>query len=80
MASAVAPGPRYDVSEAAGVKVANRDAPSATGSLILVAKAGPRYQPFPGFTEALENFAFQVGSSYSIGSPLCYITWKITNR
>lgn len=75
MASAVTPGPRYDVSEAAGVKVANRDVVGATGSLVLVAKAGPRYQPFPGFSEALESFAFKVRSSYPIGLLLHHITW-----
>lgn len=26
----------------------------------MVAKAGSRYQPFPGFADALEQFAFQV--------------------
>lgn len=61
MASAATKGLQYDVSESAGVKVANREIASPTGSLVLVAKAGPRYQPFPGFTEALESFAFKVG-------------------
>ena len=82
MASAVAPGPRYDVSESAGVKVANRDAPSPMGSLVLVAKAGPRYQPFPGFSEALESFAFKVGSPSPIDSHLRYFsmgTMKLPN-
>lgn len=66
MASAATPGLQYDVSESAGVKVANREVPSPTGSLVLVAKAGPRYQPLPGLTEALDSFAFKV-SLHPIG-------------
>ncbi|KAJ5095191.1 hypothetical protein N7532_007482 [Penicillium argentinense] len=59
MASAANPTFQYDVSEAAGVKVANREVGGATGTLALVAKAGSRYQPFPGFSDALEKFAFK---------------------
>ncbi|KAL4959877.1 ubiquinol--cytochrome-c reductase subunit 2 [Aspergillus stella-maris] len=59
MASAATPGLQYDVSESAGVKVANREPVGVTGTLALVAKAGTRYQPFPGFSDALELFAFQ---------------------
>ncbi|KAL2817233.1 Metalloenzyme, LuxS/M16 peptidase-like protein [Aspergillus cavernicola] len=58
MASA-ASGLQYDVSEAAGVKLANREPAGVTGTIALVAKAGSRYQPFPGFSDALELFAFQ---------------------
>ncbi|KAJ5908011.1 hypothetical protein N7495_000693 [Penicillium taxi] len=59
MASAANPTFQYDVSEAAGVKVANREVNGVTGTLALVAKAGSRYQPFPGFSDALEKFAFK---------------------
>ncbi|KAJ5404085.1 hypothetical protein N7509_003956 [Penicillium cosmopolitanum] len=59
MASAANPTFQYDVSEASGVKVANREVGGATGTLALVAKAGSRYQPFPGFSDALEKFAFK---------------------
>ncbi|KAJ5176472.1 Cytochrome b-c1 complex subunit 2 [Penicillium canariense] len=59
MASAANPTFQYDVTEAAGVKVANREVAGATGTLALVAKAGSRYQPFPGFSDALEKFAFK---------------------
>ncbi|KAH1529130.1 hypothetical protein KXX18_008969 [Aspergillus fumigatus] len=59
MASAATPGLQYDVSESAGVKVANREVAGPTGTLALVAKAGSRYQPFPGFSDALEFFAFK---------------------
>lgn len=69
MASAANPTFQYDVSEAAGVKVANREVAGATGTLALVAKAGSRYQPFPGFSDALEKFAFKVGPQPSIGRP-----------
>jgi len=60
MASAATPNFQYNVSEAAGVKVATREVGGPTATLALVAKAGPRYQPFPGFSEALEQFAFKV--------------------
>ena len=60
MASAATPGLQYDVSETAGVKIANREPAGVTGTLALVAKAGTRYQPFPAFSDALELFAFQV--------------------
>ncbi|KAL4801557.1 Metalloenzyme, LuxS/M16 peptidase-like protein [Aspergillus unguis] len=59
MASAATPGLQYDVTESAGVKVANREPAGVTGTLALVSKAGTRYQPFPGFSDALELFAFQ---------------------
>lgn len=61
MASAANPTFHYDVSEAAGVKVASREVAGPTGTLALVSKAGSRYQPFPGFSDALEKFAFKVG-------------------
>jgi ubiquinol-cytochrome c reductase core subunit 2 len=51
---------QFDVSESSGVKVANRETAGPTGTLALVAKAGSRYQPFPGFAEALDEFAFKV--------------------
>ncbi|KAJ5833189.1 hypothetical protein N7474_001500 [Penicillium riverlandense] len=59
MASAANPAFQYDVSEAAGVKVANREVAGPTGTIAVVAKAGSRYQPFPGFSDALEQFAFK---------------------
>lgn len=64
MASAATPGLQYDVSESAGVKVANREVAGPTSTLALVAKAGPRYQPVPGFSDALEQFAFKVRPSW----------------
>ena len=43
-----------------GIKVATRELAGPTASLALVARAGPRHQPFPGGSEALEKFAFRV--------------------
>jgi ubiquinol-cytochrome c reductase core subunit 2 len=70
LASAASPSFQYETSEAAGVKVANREVQSPTTTLALVAKAGPRYQPFPGFTAALEQFAFKVCYIQAIASPM----------
>ncbi|KAJ9193960.1 hypothetical protein DTO166G4_5892 [Paecilomyces variotii] len=59
LATPSTPNFSYDVSETAGVKLANREVGGATTTLALVAKAGSRYQPFPGFSTALEQFAFK---------------------
>ncbi|BDD59167.1 ubiquinol-cytochrome c reductase core subunit 1 [Monascus purpureus] len=58
MASA-ASGFQYDISESAGVKVANRQGAGPTSTLAVVAKAGTRFQPLPGFSDALAQFAFK---------------------
>ncbi|KAL1978829.1 hypothetical protein VTN31DRAFT_1688 [Thermomyces dupontii] len=58
-ASAAGPSVHYETSEAAGVKIANREVAAPTATLSLVAKAGPRYEPFPGFADGLEQFAFK---------------------
>jgi ubiquinol-cytochrome c reductase core subunit 2 len=50
----------YETGDASGVKFASRDLPGPTTTLAIVAKAGTRYQPLPGFTEGLEKFAFKV--------------------
>lgn len=42
-----------------GLKVASRDAHGPTTKLAIVAKAGTRYQPLPGLTVGLEEFAFK---------------------
>ena len=49
----------YQTSDTAGVKVASRDLPGPTTHLAVVAKAGTRYEPLPGFSDALEKFAFK---------------------
>jgi ubiquinol-cytochrome c reductase core subunit 2 len=51
----------YDASDVAGIKVASRDIAGPTTKLAVVAKAGTRYQLFPGLTAGLEQFAFKVG-------------------
>jgi len=61
-ATAASPrGFQYEAGEAAGVKIASRDLPGPTTTLTVVAKAGSRYQPFPGYSDLLEKFAFKVG-------------------
>jgi ubiquinol-cytochrome c reductase core subunit 2 len=51
----------FETGETSGVKFASRDLPGPTTTLAVVAKAGTRYQPLPGFSDALEKFAFKVG-------------------
>ncbi|KAK6384948.1 ubiquinol-cytochrome c reductase core subunit 1 [Exophiala oligosperma] len=55
----------YETGEANGVKYASRDLPGPTTTLTVVAKAGTRYQPLPGLTDALEKFAFKSTSKRS---------------
>lgn len=59
-ASAASPSTLYETAEAAGIKVANRELEGATSLLAVVAKAGSRYEPVPGFSDALARYAFQV--------------------
>ncbi|CAI6328766.1 unnamed protein product [Periconia digitata] len=50
---------QYQSGEAKGVKFASRDFAGPTTTLALVSKAGTRFQPLPGLTEGLQNFAFR---------------------
>lgn len=50
----------YETGDAQGIKVASRDQTGPVTTLALVAKAGTRYQPLPGLTQALQRFAFKV--------------------
>ncbi|RMZ74808.1 hypothetical protein DV737_g5713, partial [Chaetothyriales sp. CBS 132003] len=50
---------QYQTGEAHGVKYASRDVSGPTTTLAIVSKAGTRYQPFPGYSDALEKFAFK---------------------
>ncbi|EFR00772.1 cytochrome b-c1 complex subunit 2 [Nannizzia gypsea CBS 118893] len=52
-------GLEFEASESAGVKVASREVQGPTTTLTVVAKAGSRYEPLPGYSEALEKFAFK---------------------
>lgn len=49
----------FEATDVAGVKVATRDSHGPTTKLAIVAKAGTRYQPAPGLTVGLEEFAFK---------------------
>jgi hypothetical protein len=51
----------YESSTAAGIKIASRDAHGPTTKLAVVARGGTRYEPRPGLTIGLEEFAFKVG-------------------
>lgn len=50
----------YETGEVNGVKFASRDIPGPTTQLAIVARAGTRFQLYPGFAEGLEKFAFKV--------------------
>ncbi|ROW10705.1 hypothetical protein VPNG_05140 [Cytospora leucostoma] len=56
----------YESAEINGIKVASRDPRSPTARLAIVAKAGTRYQPLPGLSVGLEEFAFKA-SLYALG-------------
>jgi len=60
LAAAASGSFQYETGDAAGVKFASRDLPGPTTSLAVVAKAGSRFQLLPGFSDALEKFAFKV--------------------
>ncbi|KAK3314779.1 ubiquinol-cytochrome C reductase complex CORE protein 2 precursor [Apodospora peruviana] len=49
----------YEPTDIAGIKVAARDDNSPVTRLAVVAKAGTRYEPLPGLTVGLEEFAFK---------------------
>ncbi|KAK0704768.1 ubiquinol-cytochrome C reductase complex CORE protein 2 precursor [Lasiosphaeris hirsuta] len=49
----------YEPTSIAGVKVAARDDNGPTTRLAIVAKAGTRFEPLPGLTVGLEEFAFK---------------------
>jgi hypothetical protein len=62
LAAAASGSFQYDTGNAAGVKFASRDLPGPTTTLTVVAKAGTRYQMLPGYSDALEKFAFKVST------------------
>lgn len=57
----------YETGEANGIKTAARDVPGPVATVQLVAKAGTRYQPLPGLSEALDRYAFKVRKERVIG-------------
>lgn len=60
LASQKSGGFNYETGEINGVKFASRALPGATIQLAVVARAGTRFQLYPGFAEGLEKFAFKV--------------------
>ncbi|KAK0748541.1 Metalloenzyme, LuxS/M16 peptidase-like protein [Apiosordaria backusii] len=58
-AAAASPKASYEPTTIAGVKVASRDDNGPTTRLAVVAKAGTRYEPRPGLTVGLEEFAYK---------------------
>lgn len=60
-AAAASPKASYEPTTIAGVKVASRDDNGPTTRLAVVAKAGTRYEPLPGLTVGLEEFAYKAG-------------------
>ncbi|KAK3303992.1 ubiquinol-cytochrome C reductase complex CORE protein 2 precursor [Chaetomium strumarium] len=58
-AAVASPTASYEPTTIAGVKVASRDDNGPTTRLAIVAKAGTRYEPAPGLTVGLEEYAFK---------------------
>jgi ubiquinol-cytochrome c reductase core subunit 2 len=67
----------FEPTEIAGLKVASKDAGGATTRLAIVAKAGTRYQPLPGLTVGLEEFAFKVGAQCPIWGALVKTDYEL---
>ena len=55
---------QYQAGDASGIKFASRDMPGPVATLAVVAKAGTRYQIYPGLAEGLEHFAFKVNNAF----------------
>ncbi|KAL2257981.1 hypothetical protein VTK26DRAFT_8887 [Humicola hyalothermophila] len=58
-AAVASPKASYEPTTIAGVKVASRDDNGPTTRLAVVAKAGTRYEPLPGLTVGLEEYAYK---------------------
>lgn len=65
-ASASTEAASFESTEINGIKVASRDPRSPTARLAIVAKAGTRYQPQPGLTVGLEEFAFKASAANAV--------------
>ena len=70
----------YETSDVSGLKVAARDAHGPTTKLAIVAKAGTRFQPLPGLTVGLEEFAFKVRSLGYWDAGLELICWVLVEH
>lgn len=68
-AATAAPTGSYETADVNGLKIASKDAHGPTTTLAVVAKAGTRYQPLPGLTYGLEQFAFKARAHSCIFFP-----------
>jgi ubiquinol-cytochrome c reductase core subunit 2 len=57
--AAAASSASFETGDVSGLKVASRDLGAPTTKLAVVAKAGTRYQPLPGLSAGLAEFAFK---------------------
>ncbi len=78
--SSVPPSLAYETADVAGVKVATRDSHGPTTKLAVVARAGTRYEPAPGLTVGLEEFAFKVSWRAGVPAPRCGVELIRCNR
>ena len=60
----------FEPTDVAGLKVAVKPSHGPTTKLAVVAKAGTRYQPLPGLTVGLEEYAFKVRAGTAVGGPV----------
>lgn len=68
-AAVSSPKASYEPTTIAGVKVASRDDNGPTTRLAIVAKAGTRYEPLPGLTVGLEEYAYKACGTDTQSSP-----------
>ena len=61
--AAAASSSSFETGDVSGLKVASRDLGAPTTKLAVVAKAGTRFQPLPGLSAGLGEFAFKVRTS-----------------
>lgn len=59
----------FESADINGINVASRDPRSPTTRLTVVAKAGTRYQPAPGLSVGLEEFAFKASRHRHMALP-----------
>jgi len=68
LAAAASGSFQYQTGDASGIKYASRDLSGPTTTLAVIAKAGTRFQPYPGYSDALEKFAFKVCAEGAVRS------------
>jgi ubiquinol-cytochrome c reductase core subunit 2 len=77
-AAVASPKASYEPTSIAGVKVASRDDNGPTTRLAVVAKAGTRYEPLPGLTVGLEEFAFKAGLPWLLARALAELQTAVS--